>query len=151
MKNSQIIICFLGMFVFFQTELSAQFKVQLIKIKCIVRSESSSDETYISVGDNYKVWHYNQDTHSGDIGSGGLENQDVRSLTHLQSFAFNCPIEIEIWEGDGGGSSDDLLGQFKINMTQSEFENIGEIQSREFGSLGAPHFYRLHYKVLIDN
>lgn len=132
----------------FSINAQAQFKLELIKIKCIVSEESSDDETYISVGNKYKIWHYNQG-HSGDTGSGDLENQDVRTLTHLAPFKFNCPIVIKIMEGDGGGSADDLLGKLTISVGKNYYTKLGKIQSKEFKNQN--WFYRIHYRVSLDD
>lgn len=149
MKNSQVIMSFLGLFIFFQTQLSAQFKVQLIKIKCISPQEGGDDETYILVNDKNKVWNYKQ-SHSGDIGSGDLDNQDVRTLTHLRPFEFNSPIVISVWDDDYP-DGDDLLGKLKINIDIDNYTKFDKIQIKEFGSLDQSYYYRVHYKVMVDN
>ncbi|GEM_PF-7080764 len=132
----------------FSIKTHAQFKLELIKIKCLVSEESSDDETYISVGNKYKVWHYNQ-RHSGDTGTGDLENQDVRTLTHLAPFKFNCQTIIKISEGDGGGSADDLLGKITISVPKSYFQKLGKVQSKEFKN--GSWWYRIDYRVSLDD
>jgi len=132
----------------FSLQSQAQFKLELIKIKCVVSEESSDDETYINVDDKHKVWHYNQ-RHNGDTGSGDLENQDIRTLTHLAPYKFNCSIKVKIAEGDGGGSDDDTLGELTISVPKSYFQKLGKVQSKEFKN--GSWWYRIHYRVSLDD
>ncbi len=133
---SMISFCLLS-----QTELKAQFTLELVKIKCLVSEDSGGDETYIKV-DGKKIWDYDYN------GGNDMENQDVRVLNSVRRTPFNCPIVLKIYDEDNT-SADDLLGQLIVNVSSSDYKNIGKVQSKEFKKEDS--WYRITYRVWLDD
>jgi len=133
-----IILSLISFCLLAQAELKAQFTLELVKIKCLVSEDSGGDETYIKV-DGKKIWNY---------GGNDMENQDVRVLNSVRRTPFNCPILLEIYDEDSP-SADDLLGQFIVNVSPSDYRNIGKEQSKEFRKQDS--WYRITYRIWLDD
>lgn len=133
---SIISFCLLG-----QTELKAQFKLQLVQIKCINAEDNNDDETYIMVNDT-KVWNGGE---RDDMASG----EPPRSLLSVAPVPFNCPISIRIYDEDNG--SDDYCGRFIVNISPGDYRDLGRDKLQEFTGIGQDCKYEITYKVLLDN
>ena len=123
-----------------QSELKAQFKLQLIKVTCIDSEDRNDDETYIMVNDT-KVWDY---------GGNDMKSGDERSLLSVAPISFNCPIFIRVYDGENVGS-DDYCGRLIINISPADYREFGTEKSPELRQVDEDCRYSLTYKVLLDN
>jgi len=131
-----IILSMMSFCLFSQAELKAQFKLQLVQIKCITPEESGGDETYIKVNGN-RVWKKN------------MKKNTSRSLLAVPPISFNCPISIRIYDEDL--YSDDYCGRYIVNVTSSDYNDLGRNKLQEFTGIGQDCKYEITYKILLDN
>ncbi len=133
-----IILCIISFCLFSHTELKAQFKLQLVKIKCIDAEDRNDDETFIMVNDT-RVWDYGGD----DMASG-----EERSLLSVSPISFNCPIAIRVYDEDTG---DDYCGRHIINISPVDYRDFGREKLQELQMVDEDCRYSITYKVLLDN
>ena len=62
---------------------------------------------------------------------------------------FSCPLKITVSNADDPTNSEDLLGE--LNIAIDNYTKFDKVETIEFGSLNDSYFYRLQYKVMIDN
>ncbi len=136
-----IILSIVSFCLFSQTELKAQFKLQLVKIKCIDSEDRNDDETYIMVNDN-KVWNGGEQN--------DMESGEERSLLSVAPISFNCPISVRIYDKEDVGS-DDYCGRHVINVTPPDYREFGREKIQELHRVDEDCRYSITYKILLDN